>query len=706
MHIPIRRWQAAGGPETVRLLQARLPEDAVGRRRVNDEAIDILSQCPRPAEGHARETGLVVGHVQSGKTLSYTTLASLARENGYPLIIIMTGTSVPLFEQTTDDVKKTLQCAGTRSWLFIHNPDVSHLPVVQSTLEVWRRPESRLPRQSAMLMVMKHSRRIENLSELLGDLQLAGLPALVIDDEADQASLNTRVRQDEISATYRSIKSMRDALGSHAFIQYTATPQALLLVSIIDQLSPTFVKVLSPGSGYMGGRDFFDPTHSRYARIIPDEDIPGPQNPIGGVPESLMDALAVFFIGIADAYDREETMGEDNRSMMLHPSRLVEAHADYYEWVQEITQDWTRILDSGSSGERDILLGRFRRAYNDVSNTRDGIASFDALARLLSTAIQQTLIHRMNAANGQTPTITWENRYAHILVGGQAMDRGFVVRGLTVTYMPRNIGVGNADTLQQRARFFGYKADIMGYCRVWLESTLLKALRAYVEHEEDVRESLQELEVSGTPVSKWRREFVLSPLMNLTRSNVFDKPLIRSGTTGTGWIWGRFPYITEDTVRDNKNTLATFLKRHKPDSTFHGHDKYSALPLRVVRDELVAEYRTATPSDSVRFAAARERLDAIIQAKPNEICDVFYMKAREYRTATEGRGIEQIFQGRGRTTDYPGDRKIVTADRTTVQIHEVDVRIDGVTIQEKAPVVAIRFPDASKSDQVYQPGNL
>lgn len=78
---------------------------------------------------------------------------------------------------------------------------------------------------------MKHAGRIDSVAELLNELELIGITAIVIDDEADQASLNTRVRQDDISATYQSIQSLRDALWSHTYLQYTATPQALLLVS-------------------------------------------------------------------------------------------------------------------------------------------------------------------------------------------------------------------------------------------------------------------------------------------------------------------------------------------------------------------------------------------------------------------------------------------------------------------------------------------
>ena len=77
------------------------------------------------------------------------------------------------------------------------------------------------------------------------------------------------------------------------------------------------------------------------------------------------------------------------------------------------------------------------------------------------------------------------------------MDRGFTVEGLTVTYMPRNVGVGNVDTIQQRARFFGYKRSYLGYCRVFLDQVTIDAYNAIIEHEENVREQLEGFDINN-----------------------------------------------------------------------------------------------------------------------------------------------------------------------------------------------------------------
>src|ERR1700687_1355641 len=95
-HDPGARWRPRIGPETLALLREMEVLDEVTRERVRDEAVAVLRGCMPPTDSDGSETGLVVGHVQSGKTMSFTTVAALARDNGYPLVIVITGTSRPL----------------------------------------------------------------------------------------------------------------------------------------------------------------------------------------------------------------------------------------------------------------------------------------------------------------------------------------------------------------------------------------------------------------------------------------------------------------------------------------------------------------------------------------------------------------------------------------------------------------------------------
>jgi hypothetical protein len=129
--------------------------------------------------------------------------------------------------------------------------------------------------------------------------------------------------------------------------------------------------------------------------------------------------------------------------------------------------------------------------------------------------------------------------YAWILVSGQAMDRGFTVKELTVTYMPRGIGTGNADTLQQRARSFGYKRRYLGYCRIYLEAAALDAFHGYVRHEEQMREELTGVQQRGESLANWKRRFVLDEDVRPCRVNVIDQEIVR-GYADAGSLRGWF----------------------------------------------------------------------------------------------------------------------------------------------------------------------
>src|SRR5262249_4401013 len=155
---------------------------------------------------------------------------------------------------------------------------------------------------------------------------------------------------------------------------------------------------------------------------------------------------------------------------------------EFYGWVRDIFDQWKRVLCL-PDGDRDRqeLLEDFRDAHADLAQTVGAaLPAFEAVAPHFRSAFLNTRVLEVNAREGETPQVNWRDVYGWIVVGGQAMDRGFTVEGLTVTYMPRGVGVGNADTVQQRARFFGYKRRYLGYCRVYLEQGTLTAFQNYV----------------------------------------------------------------------------------------------------------------------------------------------------------------------------------------------------------------------------------
>jgi hypothetical protein len=550
---------------------------------------------------------------------------------------------------------------------------------------------------------MKQANHLEQLNKLLAKMNLEEVPILIIDDEADQAGLNNRVNQGEMSTIYRHLIELRQLLPHHSFLQYTATPQAPLLINIVDVLSPDFAKVLTPGSDYTGGKEFFLEKPQLIKTIASDE-IPTKNNSIIDPPKSFLFAMMLFYLGVAAGFIRDKNRG--NRSMMVHPSQKIAPHGEYFFWARQVNNQWKNTLGQDASVPTRVdLLASFKKAYEDLVETVPDLPSFEQLVETLPRALNQTNIQQVNTAGGKTPTIDWRNQYPHILVGGQAMDRGFVVKGLTVTYMPRGAGIGNADTIQQRARFFGYKRSYLGYCRVFLESDVQDAFRSYVEHEENIRQQLQQHR--GKPLLEWKRTFFLDTRLRPTRGDVLDLPYMRDEYSND-WYAPSYPHDSEDAIKTNQQIVEEFWSNLRltasEEKTFNkivvnNHLFASDIPLNHTFDELIVKFRTTHPSDSQQLTGLMLQVQRYLEEHPGELCEIYFMnkeKERERTIDIENKSRLSLFQGRSSSNDqnrYPGDRKIRVFDKLTIQIHKLklDLKEEKRTISN-VPVVAIWVP--------------
>src|SRR5205823_898181 len=146
------------------------------------------------------------------------------------------------------------------------SPDVGHRAALEDILRECRDPTVAADEMPTILItVEKNAAQLRKLAEVLKRLDLRGDTALLIDDEADQACLNTRWRRGQQSSTYFTLLRLRGALPRHTLLQYPATPQAPLLLSLADSLSPDFTRLLPSGPDYVGGSEYFRPG-SPYAR--------------------------------------------------------------------------------------------------------------------------------------------------------------------------------------------------------------------------------------------------------------------------------------------------------------------------------------------------------------------------------------------------------------------------------------------------------
>lgn len=314
--------------------QTKLDED--GKLTIIEEAQDILSHCILPGN-QENITNIAVGYVQSGKTLSFTTLTALAADNGWRIIIYLTGTKTNLKEQTSARLRSDLIIDDNDDYKIFADANISDRNRVKNFMEMGE--------ETLLFPILKHYKHINSLAQIFEDPEIQNLLSnygvIIIDDEADQASFNTFAKKnsgkedwedDDFSQTYSAILRLKKALPNHSYIQYTATPQAAFLIDNNDILSPKYHTVLTPGKGYTGGKFFFKNQELNLISIIPDEEIYHfSRNPLTEIPTSLLEALRQFIISVTIVVLKQKR--QPFLSMMVHIDGRRDTNETFEFWI-------------------------------------------------------------------------------------------------------------------------------------------------------------------------------------------------------------------------------------------------------------------------------------------------------------------------------------------------------------------------------------
>ncbi len=698
------RWapDASGRVFSDYLAGSGLPEAA--RNYLREFTPGFLGQCSPPGAGPT--TGLVIGKIQSGKTSSFLALCALASDNGYRVIVILTGTKNLLRDQTHAEVVEKLAQAGGLRALDV-TPETDERVLDQSLRQVARRD------RTLVITILKRTRggaaESQGIDRLCDQLegsqfseQLRELPILIVDDEADEASLDNSANAHRLgrtarpTPTYVALQRLRGLFPNNLFVQYTATPQANLLIELTDQLSPDVVTLLRPGEGYRGAEDFFGTDPPRW-REIPVGDAAAVQALSPSPPDSLRRALDLFIVGAA-LEDHEGGAGEV-RSMLVHPEVSRASHQLARQWMHNLLagleDEVERAIDHPHGIGAEALWRRLQPVLDDLKQTvatpvHDVRELADDLDYLFASAPE---VVQINSDRQLVRPINWRENRAWIFVGGNVLQRGFAIRGLTVTWMPRGPGGGQVDVLMQRGRFFGYRADYFDYCRVFLPRDVHDDYYAeFAEHEEALWESLSRHLAGGGSIRDWSRRFWLDPALALCRQTCRWFRTVRLEE----WLFQDLvpsPGDLDDLEQAMVNTelvreLLTTTQDWSPCRTPAPASASQQHVWRTIRmeelDAFLRQYRYAA-GQLVDYSVLRDLVAKAAEADPRQEVVLIRMRpaARpfERRVNDSTFRIARISQGsngrRGDTEFYPGDRQVrgggeglpeYTADAVTVQL--------------------------------------
>jgi hypothetical protein len=638
------------------------------RVRIWESANNILSSYD-----NGSSTVLALGYVQSGKTTSITALSAAAADKGFKVIVAILGSTLLLRDQNRTRVEDYLGLEENNyRWVSFTELSPSRTP---KDIASW------LTRDRVILIpVLKNPSVIKKVTAILEQVNLAGLKCLVIDDEADQASLNTQVKSDGESSTYAAIKNLRSVLPEHLYVQYTATPYAPLLLSPTDHLMPTHVEFLIPGHGYTGGREFFVDHASKVLRTIPSGDEQNARNQITELPQSLEVALANFFVGAVHLYldDKESAP----ISMLIHSTFKNDIQEKYKFLLDRYIENFKKIEDRSACDFGELIKSEMHRLYEL------GIpqVSADVFWKTLDYVLKETHLWLVNSAT-EVKKVQWNLVPFHILIGGNKLDRGFTVEGLTVTYMNRPASE-QIDTIEQRARAFGYRTNLLPYCQFFATIRTINTLKGIVHTEDDLRANLRDSLDSGKSIADWAHDIglYLPPGTKPTRDSVLP-PLTNFNPDGD-WFVLRKPYVGNSEKTGNLSLLKEIgLLSGEFRSYQRMKHRTIEMPLRDLIDDVLLKWKLNHSSPGWR----EEEIIETLRRRP-DIDDTSYLilmanpedaNLPRQRKWVEDTGFVNLFQGAdiGQENpgyDYLGDRKAGLEqygdDKVILQVHHVNRR--------------------------------
>lgn len=522
------------------LIQQGLPKDVViSLDTVTDTILSRLGN-PNLLQQWDRR-GMVVGHVQSGKTANYNGLICKAADAGYRLIVVIAGIHNNLRNQTQgridegfigrDTGRQQGKSSVGKNIIGVGQFDPSRTPVsLTNTLSDFNigtastnTSEIDSYKVPVVLVIKKNHRTLKNLLGWLkdnsarGDNEMIDQPMLLIDDEADNASINTKYGKKLVTTINGQIRDLLGMFHRSCYVGYTATPFANIFIDpdqddemFAEDLFPRdFIIGLDAPTNYFGGSKVFieglpeegDPVWLR--QITDNEDILPIKHTIDlhveAVPESLARALRLFLVARTIRNLRGQT--RSHCSMLVNASRFTRVQSLLRNRLHEILeriQNAVRINGAlGNQGLNDPEIEALHAVWADEYS--DAWPDWPSIQENLLESIAAAKVVEVNSkANDLNYNAGGDRGQTVIAVGGFSLSRGLTLEGLTVTWFLRNTMM--YDTLMQMGRWFGYRAGYEDLCRIWMPLQAIDWYAFIASATEELHQELKTMEkAKATP---------------------------------------------------------------------------------------------------------------------------------------------------------------------------------------------------------------
>lgn len=479
---------------------------------IDDDTDVILNNLFNPKEKiPTSRYGMVVGHVQSGKTSNYAGLLCKAADAGYRCFIIIAGIHNNLRTQTQKRIKNIFSKIGNaHEPIFLTTDDFDF-----NTKDVQKFATLNFENCSKpiFLVIKKNTNTLKSVISWLNTKyqDKINVPLLLIDDEADNASINTKVQEDPTMINKR-IRELLQKFNQYSYVGYTATPFANIFIDDLasndgfgkDLFPDDFIITLNAPDNYYGAERIFLQHYNGIELVEDFDDYVHIQNrsnfEMEELPPSLEEAIRCFYLNIAIRNLRND---EKHNSMLIHAAHLTSAHQTIAYHVEEYNSEIQHAikiygkLNSTKNYYLNSLKETFDEKYDSEFTWQEILEKLNDIYSTIEIIQEHSLSKfRIEYHAGEYRNI--------IAIGGNSLSRGFTLEGLTVSYFTRSAKA--YDTLMQMARWFGYRDGYADVCKIFITDEIYQNFVKVSEATADLFSDLNEMRLKN----KTPKDFGLS----------------------------------------------------------------------------------------------------------------------------------------------------------------------------------------------------
>lgn len=645
--------------------------------------------------------GLLVGKIQSGKTGTIIGATANAFDKGYRMVIIYLSDQYALYEQNMQRIKDSFS-KNDEKIVFIDNSSVNE------DLKIYQNSPSDIDfhlRQgkSFLIFTLKNYIRINNISKVFSQSKITKEKILIIDDEGDDISQNTRKTKhlknlDELTFTpnNEAIVRLMSKFEKYVFVSVTATPQAPLLIYKFEHLSPNFCALIYPGDDYTGLQTFHSGDYPSIIETVEDYSLLSESKK--GLPRSLKKAIMYFlFTGALRKYTRNMNGEKIKHSFLIHVEKKIVIQKEIFDRVQTYLEILRFTLGSKKASSELKHLKELFLQIVDENTTKLSLNStvvFEDFQQFMHNILLDLKLILLNGkqANKNLKNLVYGREF-FVIIGGDMLDRGLTIDGLAVSYFTRESKKTQADTLLQRARWYGYKQEYISYCKLFTTGHIEEQFEAALEHENSVWDFLEIFENTKNDLRKIETTFRIDTGLIQPTSNA--KAKWNNFGIEKWFVQNYFNRNPELTLQNNKMIENLFIK----DFTINTFNSNFKSKVKTVNFEEFYDFiknfkfSAAQKKDFVSYIDVLSKANSDFNTKKFDIVYLRFEQGEERKVLIKDNTfyLSNIMQGRSHLTgNYPGDRNIIS-ENPMLQIHKVILKSDAELYKKGDIVFTIAF---------------